>query len=153
VYGINHVILRYANVYGPRQNPHGEAGVVAIFCNKMLKGEQPVINGDGKQTRDYTFVSDVVKANVLALTYEGSNIYNIGTSRESDVNTLFLDLRNHLNPSCPEQHALAKAGEQQRSVISSKKIENELGWKFTVPLEEGLRLTAEYFRKKYSAAQ
>jgi UDP-glucose 4-epimerase len=153
VYGIHHVILRYANVYGPRQNPHGEAGVVAIFCNKMLKGEQPVINGDGKQTRDYTFVGDIVKANLLALTYDGSNIYNIGTGIESDVNKLFLELRSHLNPLCPEQHALAKAGEQQRSVISYKKIEDELGWKPTVQLEEGLRLTAEYFRKKYSEAK
>ena len=150
VYGINHVILRYANVYGPRQNPHGEAGVIAIFCNKMLKGEQPVINGYGKQTRDYTFVGDVVKANLLALKYDGSNIYNIGTGIEADVNKLFLELRSHLNPSCPEQHAPAKDGEQQRSVISSKKIENELGWKPTVQLEEGLRLTAEYFRKKCS---
>jgi UDP-glucose 4-epimerase len=150
VYGINHVILRYANVYGPRQNPHGEAGVVAIFCNKMLKGEQPVINGDGKQTRDYTFVSDVVKANLLALKYDRSNIYNVGTGIETDVNNLFLELRTHLNPSCPELHAPAKEGEQQRSVISFKKIESELGWKPTMQLEEGLRLTAEYFKKIFS---
>jgi UDP-glucose 4-epimerase len=153
VYGINHVVLRYANVYGPRQNPHGEAGVVAIFCTKMLNGEQPVINGDGKQTRDYTFVGDVVKANVLALQYDGSNIYNIGTGIESDVNKLFAELRSHLHPSCLEKHAPAKAGEQQRSVISYGKIEKELGWKPTVQLEEGLRLTAEYFRKKYSEAK
>jgi UDP-glucose 4-epimerase len=150
VYGIDHVILRYANVYGPRQNPHGEAGVVAIFCSKMLKGQQPVINGDGKQTRDYTFVGDVVKANLLALKYDGSNIYNIGTGIENDVNKLFLELRSHLNPSCPEQHAPAKAGEQQRSVISSKKIERELGWRPTVQLDEGLKLTAEFFKKKFS---
>ena len=150
VYGIDHVILRYANVYGPRQNPHGEAGVVAIFCNKMLKGEKPFINGDGKQTRDYTFVSDVVKANLLALKLDKSAIYNVGTSIESDVNKLFYELRNHLNPSCPEQHAPAKAGEQQRSVISFKKIEQELGWHPTVQLDEGLRLTAEYFKKKIS---
>jgi UDP-glucose 4-epimerase len=150
VYGIDHVILRYANVYGPRQNPHGEAGVVAIFCNKMLKGEKPFINGDGKQTRDYTFVGDVVKANLLALKHDGSAIYNVGTSIESDVNKLFYELRNHLNPSCPEQHAPAKAGEQQRSVISFKKIEQELGWHPTVQLDEGLRLTAEYFKKKIS---
>jgi UDP-glucose 4-epimerase len=150
VYGIDHVILRYANVYGPRQNPHGEAGVVAIFCNKMLKGEKPFINGDGKQTRDYTFVSDVVKANLLALKHDGSAIYNVGTSIESDVNKLFHELRNYLNPSCPEQHAQAKAGEQQRSVISFKKIEQELGWHPAVQLDEGLRLTAEYFKKKFS---
>jgi UDP-glucose 4-epimerase len=148
VYGINHIILRYANVYGPRQNPHGEAGVVAIFCNKMLKGEKPLINGDGKQTRDYTFVGDVVNANLLALKHDSSAIYNVGTSIESDVNKLFYELRNHLNPSCPEQHAPAKAGEQQRSVISYKKIEQELGWHPTVQLDEGLRLTAEYFKKK-----
>jgi len=150
VYGIDHVILRYANVYGPRQNPHGEAGVVAIFCNKMLKGEKPLINGDGKQTRDYTYVDDVVKANLLALKHNGSAIYNVGTSIESDVKKLFYELRNHLNPSCPEQHAPAKAGEQQRSVISFKKIEQELGWHPTVQLDEGLRLTAEYFKKKIS---
>jgi UDP-glucose 4-epimerase len=150
VHGINHVILRYANVYGPRQNPHGEAGVVAIFCSKMLKGEKPIINGDGKQTRDYTFVSDVVKANLLALKHDGSAIYNVGTSIESDVNKLFYELRSHLNPSCPEQHAPAKAGEQQRSVISYKKIEQELGWHPTVQVDEGLRLTAEYFKKKIS---
>jgi UDP-glucose 4-epimerase len=153
VYGINHFILRYANVYGPRQNPHGEAGVVAIFCNKMLKGEKPFINGDGKQTRDYTYVSDVVKANLLALKHDGSAIYNVGTSIESDVNKLFYELRSHLNPSCPEQHAPAKAGEQQRSVISFKKIEQELGWRPTIQLDEGLRLTAEYFKKKISQSK
>ncbi len=150
VHRIDHVILRYANVYGPRQNPHGEAGVVAIFCNKMLKGEKPLINGDGKQTRDYTFVGDIVKANLLALKHDGSAIYNVGTSIESDVNKLFYELRSHLNPSCPEQHAPAKAGEQQRSVISFNKIEQELGWHPTVQLDEGLRLTAEYFKKKIS---
>lgn len=150
VYNIDHVVLRYANVYGPRQNPHGEAGVVAIFCNKMLRGEKPFINGDGKQTRDYTYVEDVVKANLLALKHGSSAIYNVGTGIESDVNKLFYELRNHLNPSCPEQHAPAKAGEQQRSVISFKKIERELGWRPTVQLEKGLRLTAEYFKKKFS---
>jgi UDP-glucose 4-epimerase len=150
VYDINYIVLRYANVYGPRQNPHGEAGVVAIFCNKMLKGEKPVINGDGKQTRDYVYVGDVVKANLLALKHDGSAIYNVGTGIESDVNKLFFELRNHLNSSCPEQHAPAKAGEQQRSVISYEKIEQELGWQPTIRLEEGLRLTAEYFKKKFS---
>jgi len=150
VYNIDHVVLRYANVYGPRQNPHGEAGVVAIFCNKMLRGEKPFINGDGKQTRDYTYVEDVVKANLSALKHGSSAIYNVGTGIESDVNKLFYELRNHLNPSCPEQHAPAKAGEQQRSVISFKKIERELGWRPTVQLEKGLRLTAEYFKRKFS---
>jgi UDP-glucose 4-epimerase len=148
VYGIDHVVLRYANVYGPRQNPHGEAGVVAIFCNKLLKGEQPVINGDGKQTRDYVFVGDVVRANVLALNYKGADIFNIGTGIETDVNVLFRVLRDHLNPSCPEQHAPAKAGEQMRSVISAKKIQRTLGWEPTVLLQDGLKQTAEYFKQK-----
>ncbi len=146
VHGIDHVILRYANVYGPRQNPHGEAGVVAIFASKLVRGEQPVINGDGMQTRDYTYVGDVVRANLLALSVKGSNIYNVGTGRESDVNLLFRVLRDHLNPSAAEQHGPAKAGEQMRSVISHAKIARELGWKPTVALEDGLRTTAEYFR-------
>jgi UDP-glucose 4-epimerase len=146
VHGIEHVILRYANVYGPRQNPHGEAGVVAIFASRLLRGEQPVINGDGTQTRDYTFVGDVVRANVLALGCSGSHTYNVGTGIESDVNLLFRHLRDALNPGCPEQHGPAKLGEQQRSVISAAKIGAELGWKPAVALADGLRLTAEYFR-------
>ncbi len=150
VYGLNHVILRYANIYGPRQNPHGEAGVVAIFASKLIRGEQPVINGDGKQTRDYTFVGDVVKANLAALEYGGSDIFNVGTGIESDVNLLFQTLRQYLNPSCPEQHAPAKLGEQLRSVVSYSKIQKVLGWSPAISLQEGLRLTAEYFKKTTS---
>jgi UDP-glucose 4-epimerase len=149
VHGIDHVVLRYANVYGPRQNPHGEAGVVAIFAKKMLQGESPVINGDGTQTRDYTFVGDVVKGNLLALKYSGSNIFNIGTGIETDVNKLFRVLRGCLNSNCPENHGPAKLGEQRRSVISYKKIERELGWSPSVEFSEGLRLTSEYFKKKF----
>ncbi len=146
VHGLDHVILRYANIYGPRQNPLGEAGVVAIFCNKMLKGGEPVINGDGEQTRDYTYVGDVVKANLLALECTRSDIFNIGTGIETNVNDVFHTLRRYLNPSCPERHGPAKEGEQRRSVISHKKIRSELRWVPGVPLEEGLRLTAEYFQ-------
>lgn len=148
VYGIEHVILRYANIYGPRQSPHGEAGVVAIFTSKMLNGEQPVINGDGKQTRDYVFVGDVVNANLLALQYSGSNIFNIGTGIETDVNQLFHHLKTHTRSSCEERHAPVKAGEQMRSVISSKKISEALGWKPTVSIEDGLKITVEYFKSK-----
>jgi UDP-glucose 4-epimerase len=148
IYGIDHVILRYANIYGPRQSPHGEAGVVAIFTSKMLKGEQPVINGDGKQTRDYVFVGDVVKANLLAVKYRGSTIFNIGTGIETDVNQLFRHLRTHTGSSCNEDHAPAKAGEQMRSVISSKKIHDELGWTPSVTIEEGLKITVEFFKNK-----
>ena len=150
VHGIEHVVLRYANVYGPRQNPHGEAGVVAIFAKKMLQGEVPVINGNGTQTRDYTFVGDVVKANLLALQYKGSNIFNVGTGIETDVNELFRVLRDCLGSNCPETHGPAKQGEQRRSVISYGKIERELGWKPLVRFSEGLQLTAEYFKKKFA---
>lgn len=147
-YGIEHVILRYANIYGPRQSPHGEAGVVAIFASKMLSGGQPIINGDGKQTRDYTFVGDVVKANLLALQYKGSNIFNIGTGIETDVNQLFHHLKKLTGSSCKEEHAPAKAGEQMRSVISSKKIHTMLGWTPSVSMEEGLKQTVEFFKSK-----
>ncbi len=148
IYGIDHVILRYANIYGPRQNPHGDAGVVAIFTLKMLNGEQPIINGDGKQTRDYVFVGNVVKANVLALKYSGSNIFNIGTGIETDVNQLFHHIKKLTGSNAEEKHIPAKAGEQMRSVISSKKINEMLGWKPTVTVEEGLKRTVEFFRSK-----
>lgn len=147
-YGIDHVILRYANVYGPRQSPHGEAGVVAIFTSKMFKGEQPVINGDGTQTRDYVFVGDVVKANLLALGMPGSDIFNIGTGIETDVNELFRVIRKHTGSACEERHVPAKAGEQKRSVISSAKIGAALGWSPSVRIDEGLKRTVDFFRSR-----
>ncbi len=148
VYGLNYVVLRYANIYGPRQNPHGEAGVVAIFTSKMLKGEQPVINGDGFQTRDYTYVGDVVRANILVLNYEKSDIFNIGTGLETDVNTLFHKLRSLIGANFEEFHGPPKPGEQRRSVISYNKIYKALNWKSEVSLDEGLRLTVEFFKAK-----
>ncbi|MEN3037751.1 MAG: SDR family oxidoreductase [Candidatus Kryptonium sp.] len=151
VHGLNYVILRYANIYGPRQNPHGEAGVVAIFTSKMLKGEQPIINGDGLQTRDYTYVGDVVRANVLALNYEKSDVFNIGTGIETDVNTLFYKLKNLTSATCDEIHGPAKPGEQRRSVISYQKIYKAMGWKPEISLDEGLKLTVEFFKNKFQA--
>ena len=148
VYGMDSVSLRYANIYGPRQNPHGEAGVVAIFTTKLLAGGQPVINGDGKQTRDYVFVGDVVQANVLALNCDGSSVFNIGTGVETDVNQLFHYLKKSANSSAVEKHVEAKKGEQSRSVLTSAKIEKQLGWKPSVTLAEGLHRTVEYFRTK-----
>jgi UDP-glucose 4-epimerase len=146
VYGIDSVSLRYANIYGPRQNPHGEAGVVAIFTTKLLAGEQPIINGDGKQTRDYVFVDDVVHANVLALNSTGSNIFNIGTGIETNVNQLFHQLKKSAKAFAEEKHGEAKKGEQMRSVLSSAHIERQLGWKPSVTLAEGLQRTVDYFR-------
>jgi UDP-glucose 4-epimerase len=148
VHGLEYVILRYANIYGPRQSPHGEAGVVAIFTSKMLKGEQPIINGDGKQTRDYVFVGDVVRANLMALKHQGSDIFNIGTGIETDVNQLFGHIKNLLGATCEEKHIPAKAGEQMRSVITAAKAKAILGWEPTVPIEEGLRRTVEFFKNK-----
>jgi len=151
VHGLNYVVLRYANIYGPRQNPHGEAGVVAIFTSKMLKGEQPIINGDGLQTRDYTYVGDVVRANVLALNYDKSDVFNIGTGIETDVNTLFHKLKNLTKANCDEVHGPPKPGEQRRSVISYDKIYKTLGWKPEISLDEGLRLTVEFFKNKFKS--
>jgi UDP-glucose 4-epimerase len=148
VYGIESVSLRYANIYGPRQNPEGEAGVVAIFTTKMIRGEQPVINGDGRQTRDYVFVGDVVRANILALQYPGSGVFNVGTGIETDVNTLFHRLRVHTGSKCMEKHGDAKKGEQLRSVLDNQAIAGALGWHVTVALDEGLRRTVEFFKKE-----
>jgi len=143
---LNYTILRYANIYGPRQNPFGEAGVVAIFSTKLLKGEQPVINGHGKQTRDYVFVGDVVKANLLALKDETSDIYNIGTEIETDVNQLFHYINDITKANKEEKHGPTAAGEQLRSVITSDKIFNKFGWKPSIKLEDGLKTTVEFFK-------
>lgn len=146
-YQLNYSILRYANIYGPRQNPFGEAGVVAIFSTKLLKGEQPIINGHGKQSRDYVFVGDVVKANLLALKDEASDIYNIGTGIETDVNQLYQYINDITKANKEEIHGPAAAGEQLRSVISSDKLYNKFGWRPLTKLENGLELTVKYFRK------
>jgi UDP-glucose 4-epimerase len=149
VYGLDAVCLRYANVYGPRQNPEGEAGVVAIFATKMLRGESPVINGDGKQTRDYVYVGDVVQANMCALEAPaGFQVYNVGTGVETDVNHLFHVLRHATGSACAEQHGEAKMGEQRRSVLDTGRIGDNLGWRQVVELEEGLQRTVEFFRER-----
>lgn len=147
-YGIEYVALRYANVYGPRQNPHGEAGVVAIFTERMLRGEEPVINGDGEQTRDYVYVGDVVRANLAAMQYAGSGAFNVGTGIETSVNQLFRIIRDYANPRVEERHGPGKPGEQRRSVLSYATSERELGWKPEVTLEEGLRNTVEWFAER-----
>ncbi|MFQ5329626.1 MAG: NAD-dependent epimerase/dehydratase family protein [Thermodesulfobacteriota bacterium] len=147
IHKLEYVVLRYANVYGPRQNPHGEAGVVAIFTERMIGGEEPRINGDGGQTRDYVYVGDVVQANALALTTSEVGTFNIGTSLETDVNTLFRELVTLTGAKCGEKHGPAMAGEQRRSVIDWKRAEATLGWRPKVSLEEGLAETVRYFKK------
>jgi len=145
-YGIPYVALRYANVYGPRQNPHGEAGVVAIFIEKLLRGQQPVINGDGKQTRDYVFVGDIVRANVAALTADFCGALNLGTGIETDVNAIFRTLVEVGPFPAEEKHGPGMPGEQLRSVIDASRAREVLGWQPEVDFAEGLRRTIAFFR-------
>ncbi len=147
VHGVDTVALRYGNVYGPRQDPLGEAGVVAIFAAKLLAGEQPLINGDGLQTRDYVYVEDVATANVLALHSKTSGAFNIGTGLEKNVNELFRGLCQIIGKSTDEVHGPAKVGEQRRSVLNCTKARTHLGWEPRVPFEEGLRRTVAYFKE------
>jgi len=145
---IPYLACRYANVYGPRQNPHGEAGVIAIFIEKLLRGEQPIINGDGKQTRDYVFVGDLVRANVAALASDHVGALNFGTGIETDVNTLYRSLVPLCGSKAPEQHGPAKPGEQRRSVVDASAAGRVLGWRPQVDLTNGLRQTVEWFKAR-----
>ena len=147
-FGIDYCILRYSNVYGPRQNPHGEAGVVAIFIQKMLKKEQPIINGDGKQTRDFVFVKDAASANLKALSFNDSDIFNIGTGEETDINYIFNELCRITEIDCKEVHGPAKHGEQMRSVIDPGKAKSLLDWEPKVLLNDGLKEAVEYFKSR-----
>jgi UDP-glucose 4-epimerase len=146
--GLEYLALRYGNVYGPRQNPHGEAGVVAIFTQKILSGEQPLINGDGKQTRDYVFVEDVVSANVAALNYSGSGSFNVGTGREISVLDIFDAVRDAAGSAMERKHAPAKVGEQSRSVLDYARIHSAMGWKPGTSFEAGILKTVEWFKQK-----
>ncbi len=147
-YGFNYTILRYANIYGPRQNNKGEAGVVAIFTTKLLKNGQPIINGTGKQTRDYVYVGDVVKANIITLNDDVCDIYNVGTEKETDVNELFNKLNKITKANKEEKHGPPAAGEQMRSVITSQKLFKKFNWKPSTTLDEGLKSTVEFFRNE-----
>ena len=128
-HGIIPIALRYANVYGPRQNGLGEAGVVAIFIEKLLAGEQPRINGDGLQTRDFVFVGDIVAANLLALDYPQAGAFNIGTGQETDILTIYLELQKLMGSALGPVHGPAKPGEQRRSLLDCTLARNELGWR------------------------
>ncbi len=146
--GIQVVSLRYANVYGPRQDPEGEAGVISIFLQKMLNNEQPIIYGNGRQTRDFVFVDDVAEANLAAMGQDSRGVYNVGTGTETSINELFRMLAGLTGSSCKEVHGPAKQGEQMRSVIDSTKIRQELSWDSKVELSEGLKRTVAFFREK-----
>jgi UDP-glucose 4-epimerase len=146
--GLAYTALRYGNVYGPRQDPLGEAGVVAIFTRKLLQGEPAVINGDGLQTRDYVYVEDVARASVLALKAGVAGSFNIGTGIEKTVNELFHHLTELAGKSAPEVHGPAKPGEQRRSVLDWTRARTQLGWEPKVTFKEGLRKTVEFFKTR-----
>src|ERR1051325_409829 len=146
-FGIPYVALRYANVYGPRQNYKGEAGVIAIFIDQLLSGQTPVINGDGKQTRDFVFVGDVAAANMLALDNSFVGAINIGTGVETDLNALYAKLAAGLGTKAAPIHGAAKEGEQRRSVLETSRAKKILGWAPKTSLDQGLAETIAYYRK------
>lgn len=145
-FGLPYVALRYANVYGPRQSSQGEAGVVAIFIAHLLAGKPPVINGDGKQTRDYVFVGDVVAANIAALDVGHVGAVNVGTGKETDVVTICNLLRDGVGSAVEAIHGPAKLGEQRRSCLEISLAQKVLGWRPEMGLKEGLERTIAYYR-------
>ena len=145
-YGIFYQALRYANVYGPRQDPHGEAGVVAIFCANLAAKRPSTINGSGEQTRDYVYVGDVAQANVLALEKDARNgAYNIGTGIETSVNELYERMCRLSGRDLPPSYGPQKPGEQARSSVDPSKAARLLGWHPEVELDKGLKETLRYF--------
>ena len=146
-YGLKSIIFRYGNVFGPRQNPNGEAGVVAIFYNRLLNAQAPIINGDGEQTRDYIFVRDITHANLLALNLEGSDTFNVGTGQETSVNELTHLILEVAESDIEVQTSKKNNFEQRRSCIDYKKIQDSLNWSPKVSLKEGLSETFIFFKK------
>ena len=147
-YGLTSVSLRYANVYGPRQNPHGEAGVVAIFSERLLRGEPCTINGSGKQTRDFVYVADVARANLLAAERAAEGPINIGTGVETDITRLHALLSAAAGRPGPARYAEAKPGEQLRSCLDARLAVQALGWSPSVTLQEGVAQTVAWFAQR-----
>ena len=147
-YGLKYVALRYANVYGPRQDLKGEAGVIGIFIKKMLAGECPAIFGDGKQTRDFVYVDDVVEANILAMRSPRTGVYNIGTGIETSVNELERLIRRETGVTMKCSRGPAHPGEERSSALDASAARGAFKWKPKVPVEEGIKRTVEWFRKK-----
>ena len=145
-HGLPYTVLRYSNVYGPRQDPHGEAGVVAIFSRALLEDRPCLIHGAGTDTRDYVYVGDVVRANLLALNSEGSAHYNVGTGRRVDVNTLFGLIASAIGSDREAEHGPPRAGDLRASALDASRITHELGWRPEVDLERGLHETVAWFR-------
>jgi UDP-glucose 4-epimerase len=146
-HNIRYTILRYANVYGPRQNPKGEAGVVAIFSLKMLRGERPVIFGDGSKTRDYVYVSDVVRANILALEGGDNEVFNIGWATEVTDQEIFDRVRDEVGSEIEPVYGKKRPGEIDHISLDYNKIKKALGWQPEVPLDEGIARAVSYYRE------
>jgi UDP-glucose 4-epimerase len=142
------VALRYPNVYGPRQNIKGEAGDIAIFAASMLKGQPTRITGDGEQTRDFAYVGDIARANLLALTSDQVGIFNVGTGVPSSINTVHDYLTEITHYDQEPTYIPRPVGEVVMTYLDSSKADRELGWEAQVPLEEGLRRTIEWFRSQ-----
>ncbi|NLV72761.1 MAG: NAD-dependent epimerase/dehydratase family protein [Actinobacteria bacterium] len=145
-HGLEYVVLRYPNVYGPRQDPHGEAGVVAIFALQLLTGRQPVIFGDGSKTRDYCYVGDIVDANILALNSPGGAIYNLGRGIEVTDLEVFQTVQEAVGSDEQPLFAAVRPGEVQHIALNASKAENELGWRWKVDLIEGISRAVEFYR-------
>jgi UDP-glucose 4-epimerase len=152
VHGLSSVALRFANVYGPRQDPHGEAGVVAIVSRALLLGGTALINGDGAQTRDYVYVGDVVEAISSAVNSDVTGSYNVGTATETDVNELYRLIASAAGSSAEPEHGPPRPGEQKRSCLAIEHVRADLGWQPRVALAEGIPLTVDFFRKEAVAA-
>jgi UDP-glucose 4-epimerase len=150
-HGITFTALRYSNVYGPRQDPHGEAGVVAIFCGRLLDGKPCTIYGDGGQTRDYVFVGDVARANLLAAEKRFDGPLNVGTGVEADVNAVYGHLARAAGVSRAAEYAPARLGEQRRSCIDPSAAGKALGWRPEVALADGLARTLAFFKQQRGA--
>lgn len=151
-YGVDYTVLRYPNVYGPRQDPHGEAGVVAIFVGRMLSGDEVIINGDGNQERDFVHVSDCARANLMAATQlDAHGIYNLGSNLGTSVNEIFSELKEITGYAPEPVFGPAKLGETRRIFLSAEKAKRELGWESEVSLSEGLRDTVAYFAERSAA--
>jgi UDP-glucose 4-epimerase len=148
VHGMRYVALRFANVYGPRQDPHGEAGVVAILSRALLAGHGGRIFGDGLQTRDFVFVGDVVRANLAVLDSDWCGAVNIGTGTETSVVELHAHLRRATGREILPAHAEAKEGEVRRSALSWARAAKVLGWQPSMTLDEGLAATVDFFRSR-----
>jgi UDP-glucose 4-epimerase len=147
-HGLTWTALRLSNVYGPRQNPHGEAGVVAIFSQRLLRNEVPMINGEGTQTRDFVYVGDVAAAARIVSDKRISGIFNIGTGRETSVNELYELIRGAVGVPVQARHGEAKPGEQMRSCIDARLATKTFGWKPSVSIEEGIERTVDWFREQ-----